>query len=90
MSSTNATITDIELIKSYVRNKPAAGDIQTQATVTSIKGGDEADEAATEVVRQQKMLGNQLRHRKLRKADLEMFSKTQALSTGSILQQSTI
>jgi hypothetical protein len=80
MSSTNATITDIELIKSYVRNK-FAGDTQTQAT--SIKG-DEADDAATEV--RQKALGNQLRHRKLRKADLEMFSKTQTLSTASILQ----
>jgi hypothetical protein len=80
MSSTNATITDIELIKSYVRNK-LAGEIQTQAT--SIKG-DEADDAATEV--RQKTLGNQLRHRKLRKADLEMFSKTQSISTASILQ----
>jgi hypothetical protein len=52
MSSTNATITDIELIKSYVRNK-LAGETQTQAT--SIKG-DEADDAATEV--RQKTFGN--------------------------------
>ena len=80
MSSTNATITDIELIKSYVRNK-LAGETQTQAT--SIKG-EEADDAATEV--RQKTLGNQLRRRKLRKADLEMFSKTQSISTASILQ----
>ena len=80
MSSTNATITDTELIKSYLRNK-LAGETQTQAT--SIRG-DEADDAATEV--RKNTLGNSLRHRKLRKADLEMFSKTQTLSTASIIQ----
>lgn len=82
MSSNNSIITDIELIKSYVRTKL----IDTLTQATSVKG-EEPDVAASEI-KPKGGLGvsaNQ-RHRKLRKADLELFSKTQTLSSNSFLQ----
>jgi len=79
MSSTNSTITDIELLKSYVRTRL----IDTMNPAPSIRP-DEPDENSSEI-RPQRILSNNLRNRKLRKADLEMFSKTQTVSTASIL-----